>query len=233
VVNQKRELERFKDFLFELTSDEEIQENFEGRFNLLFGFITTMRAGTTRLKELVEDLRLFSSLGESEYKPAILERNLRACIHLVQAKYREHIDFIMQVDKNIKVHCFQAELNQAIMNIMMNACQAIVEKREQQSVSTRGTVSIGAEIKKISGQEYVVVSLADNGCGMSVETRARMFEPFFTTRTIGDGTGLGLSITYGIVEQHKGQISVDSREGEGTEVRLSLPLEAVSELLNS
>ena len=72
--------------------------------------------------------------------------------------------------------------------------------------------------------EYVVLSVADTGEGMDEETVRRVFEPFFTTRDVGDGTGLGLSVVHGIVMRHEGDILIDSTAGKGTRIRVYLPL---------
>ncbi|MCJ8272304.1 MAG: ATP-binding protein, partial [Psychrosphaera sp.] len=68
------------------------------------------------------------------------------------------------------------------------------------------------------------ITVKDNGCGMSIETQNRLFEPFYTTKDVGAGTGLGLSIAYGIVKKHGGELSVESELGEGSLVKLTLPM---------
>ena len=79
-------------------------------------------------------------------------------------------------------------------------------------------------IQTISSAIRVKIIIKDTGTGMSPEVKAHIFEPFYTTKDVGKGTGLGLSITYGIIEQHHGNIDVISEPGKGTEFIVSLPV---------
>ena len=106
----------------------------------------------------------------------------------------------------------RTQISQLVMNIVLNAYDAMKEKGGTLLVSTR-----------ISGEE-VVIRFKDNGCGMDTETMSRIFDPFYTTKESGKGTGLGLAIVAQIVETHGGKIYVDSEPGEGTEFRIYIPL---------
>lgn len=106
----------------------------------------------------------------------------------------------------------RTQISQLVMNIVLNAYDAMREKGGTLLVSTR-----------ISGEE-VVIRFKDNGCGMDTETMSRIFDPFYTTKESGKGTGLGLAIVAQIVETHGGKIYVDSEPGEGTEFRIYIPL---------
>jgi signal transduction histidine kinase len=96
------------------------------------------------------------------------------------------------------------------MNILVNASQAI---------EGMGKILI----KTVYDGEIVTISIKDTGKGMSDEVKRHLFEPFFTTKPIGEGTGLGLAITYGIIEEHDGNIEVYSEPGKGTEFVITLP----------
>ncbi len=106
----------------------------------------------------------------------------------------------------------RTQISQLVMNIVLNAYDAMREKGGTLLVSTR-----------ISGEE-VVIRFKDNGCGMDTETMSRIFDPFYTTKESGKGTGLGLAIVAQIVETHGGKIYVDSEPGAGTEFRIYIPL---------
>lgn len=123
------------------------------------------------------------------------------------------------------------QVHRMLMNLCGNARDAVMEQLEDSKADVRGTegkwirvsagnVTIGEEYCRIhpyarSG-EFVVLSVADNGVGMDEVTKQRVFEPFFTSKRLGRGTGLGLSTVYGIVKQHKGWITLDSKPGDGT-----------------
>jgi len=108
-------------------------------------------------------------------------------------------------------------INQVIMNILVNAAHAIG--------SEQGTITIRTR----ANAEEAEVAITDTGCGMTPETIARAFEPFYTTKDIGKGTGLGLSISHGIVTDHRGRIEVESAPGRGSTFRILLPLPAREE----
>ena len=79
-------------------------------------------------------------------------------------------------------------------------------------------------IRDRENEEHVWITISDTGQGISPENMKRIFEPFFTTKPVGQGTGLGLSLVYGIIEKHRGKISVDSEIGRGTTFRIVLPI---------
>lgn len=111
-----------------------------------------------------------------------------------------------------KIKADRTQISQLVMNIVLNAYDAMREEGGTLLVSTR-----------ISGEE-VVLRFKDNGCGMDTETVSRIFDPFYTTKESGKGTGLGLAIVAQIVETHGGKIYVDSEPGAGTEFRVYIPL---------
>jgi signal transduction histidine kinase len=113
------------------------------------------------------------------------------------------------------VVCDAQQIRQALVALLINACEAAHPHEGVLTVETRRLPDAGAA-------EIVV---ADNGAGMDAETRAHIFEPFFTTKEAGKGTGLGLSIVYGIVEGHAGRIEVESEPGAGAIFRISLPVD--------
>jgi signal transduction histidine kinase len=104
------------------------------------------------------------------------------------------------------------------MNLIVNACDAVKTKQRQNSKAL-GLVDISC----LESQNHIVVTVKDNGCGMNEQTKNKLFEPFYTTKGVGEGTGLGLAISFGIISAHDGTIEVSSIEGEGTTIKVYLP----------
>jgi len=116
-------------------------------------------------------------------------------------------------DKMHDIECYPGQLNQVFMNILNNAIQALPEDKKN------GEITIYTE----EMDNQIQVRIKDNGVGIPEHIKARIWEPFFTTKPVGVGTGLGMSITYGIIEKHGGKIELTSEEGNGTEFAISLP----------
>lgn len=111
-------------------------------------------------------------------------------------------------------------LKQVVLNIVVNATQAIAETGRVTVVTRR--------VDGADGRPLVECAISDTGCGISEAHLKRLFEPFFTTKEVGKGTGLGLSVSYGIVKAHGGTIRVESRVDEGSTFRVQLPVNAPS-----
>ena len=115
------------------------------------------------------------------------------------------------------------QLELAILNLAINARDAMLRGGEL-TISTRNIVrGNGRRFPPLDPGDYVVISVADTGTGMSEEVRRRAFEPFFTTKEVHKGTGLGLSLVYGFAQQSGGTVTIDSEIGNGTTVRIYLP----------
>jgi two-component system NtrC family sensor kinase len=104
-----------------------------------------------------------------------------------------------------------SQLQQVFLNLVLNALDAVPEGGEIRISARRDT-------------DGIEVAVADNGCGIPEEDLGRIFDPFFSTKRVGRGTGLGLSVSYGIVQAHRGRISVESRAGVGSTFRVWLPV---------
>jgi len=171
--------------------------------------------GAKRTKEIVAGLKSFSRLNEDTIKISDVHEGINNTLLLLNNKIKERIEVIKNYGEGLPpIECYPGQLNQVFMNILDNAINAIEGK---------GSITITSDFLKKSDKEMVSLKFEDNGSGMSEEVQRHIFEPFFTTKEVGKGSGLGLSISYGIIQQHKGQISVESQEEQGTAFTILLP----------
>jgi signal transduction histidine kinase/CheY-like chemotaxis protein len=159
---------------------------------------------------------------------ALIEENA----HLLRASIARSVTVLMDLAPDLpRVEADPAQVQQVVMNLITNASEAVIERGAEGEGSVRLSTRVG-EFREVDLAEsmvderpgpgrYVCIEVRDNGVGMSAATRARMFEPFYTTKFTG--RGLGMSAVLGIVRSHRGAILVDSRRGEGTAVRVLFP----------
>lgn len=114
-------------------------------------------------------------------------------------------------------------LQQVFLNILLNSIQSMPEGGK---IELRTMLANGRGPKKSKG--WVAIECSDTGVGIDAKDLDKIFDPFFTTKGMGIGTGLGLSISYGIIKEHSGNIDVKSKPGEGTSVKITLPIPEVS-----
>lgn len=215
----EEDLKEFKALLFGMLGDDndpEITQHFEEKFQRLHSALRNINEGTVRIKTIVRDLRTFSRLDEAEKKTVPLVENLESTIRLVRSQYQEGVEFITQFVDNPEIDCLPAQLNQVFMNVIVNACQAVLAKK---ITGQKGSVTVATRFR---GPE-IAISITDEGIGMTEEVKQRIFEPFFTTKPVGEGTGMGMSICYQIIEKHQGRFEIDSTPGKGTTVTILLP----------
>lgn len=159
-------------------------------------------------------------LNESEYRLADVNECLNEAISLSAAQHPK-VKIHRAYGKLPDIHCFPSDLSTMFSVLITNAIQAIEEIRET------GTIRITTRFeKRPKGEEaraYIVVKLKDNGTGIPKKLHEKVFEPFFTTREIGQGRGLGLYVGYGIVQKHHGRISFESKARTGTEFTIEIP----------
>ena len=194
----------------------------------LFG---SMQVGTERIREIVAALRIFSRLDESGTKEADVHQGIDSTLMILQNRLKarpEHpaIQVIKSYSELPPIYCYPGQLNQVFMNILANALDAL---EEQDAARTYDEIDanpskIWISTEPIDGR-WICVRIADNGPGIDDETKASIFDPFYTTKSVGKGTGLGLSISHRIVvEKHQGKLDCKSEPGEGTEFIITIPI---------
>jgi PAS domain S-box-containing protein len=168
--------------------------------------------GLKRVKDIVQSLKDFSHVGETDWQMADLHHGLESTLNIANNEFKYKATIDKQFGQLPLVKCMASQLNQVFMNLIVNASHAIKE-------SGVITIRTGTE------GDWVWVEVGDTGVGIPPENLSRIFEPFFTTKPVGQGTGLGLSLSYNIVKKHGGRIDVESEVGKGTRFIIRLPVE--------
>lgn len=170
--------------------------------------------GIVRVRKIVQDLKDFSRVDTThEWLFTDLRQCIASTLNVVNAELKYKADLVCDLIEAPEVECRASEINQVIMNLLVNAAQAIGDER--------GTITI----RNGFDDHQVWFEIEDTGSGISQDQLKRLFDPFFTTKPVGKGTGLGLSISYGIVQKHHGRITVRTVVGQGSAFRVTLPIE--------
>lgn len=168
--------------------------------------------GLVRIKKIVENLRSFSRLDESNVKTVPIKECIDSVLKVAQTELNiQKIDITCNFEKKPVLTCYPSELNQVFMNIIMNSIQAM---------SSGGNITIHVT----EDEKFINISFIDTGEGLPDNIKDHIFDPFFTTKPVGQGTGLGLFLARKIiVEKHQGKISAISEARKGTQIDICLP----------
>ena len=169
-----------------------------------------------RARDVVRRLLDFARQSESAHASASLNRVVEDVItlsrHLI---HTNGVELKLDLQEDLPwVLMDENQMKQVLINLVHNALQSMPEG---------GQMHITTKTMQKIGRDGLIVSVQDNGVGISPENQTRIFEPFFTTRADQGGTGLGLSVTYGIVSEHGGEIEVSSEPGKGSIFKVWLP----------
>ncbi|MDP1728041.1 MAG: 7TM diverse intracellular signaling domain-containing protein [Bacteroidota bacterium] len=170
--------------------------------------------GAHRTAEIVKGLRIFAHSDEDSMQRVDLVDGINSALIILNNQLGK-IVVKQEFDTANNIDCYPGKLNQVFLNLLSNAIYAIKSKFGE---APGGEIIISS----FSDNDYIYLKIADNGCGMSDEVQKKIFEPFFTTKPVGDGTGLGMSIVFKTIEIHKGTITINSKEGEGSIFEIKL-----------
>jgi signal transduction histidine kinase/ActR/RegA family two-component response regulator len=198
----------------------------QGKTTDLSRYMDSAMSSIDRAAALTHRLLAFSRRQTLDPKPTDINQLIKSMEELLQRTVGPAIDVNMVLCDGLwRTLCDSNQLENALLNLVINACDAMPE-------GGKLTIETGnSDLKSWSGSrdagvlqtEYVTVSVADTGTGMSQEVLDRAFDPFFTTKPLGQGTGLGLSMIYGFVNQSGGHIRINSEPDVGTTVKLHMP----------
>jgi two-component system, NtrC family, sensor kinase len=169
--------------------------------------------GTERVKRIVLSLKDFSRVGSESWEGAELLVGLNSTVDICWNEMKEKIHLVKAYQDLPMVECIPSQINQVFLILLKNARSALEEEDEGE-----------IRLQTHAFDDRVSISVTDSGVGIPPENYSKVFEPFFTTRQVGEGTGLGLSIAYGIIRRHNGEIELKSEVGVGTTMTVTLPL---------
>jgi len=194
--------------------------------------LASMKIGTDRICQIVLSLRNFSRMDEAAFKTVDIHEGIDSTLMILQHRLKPHsarpaIEVIKDYGNLPLVECYPGQLNQVLMNLLANAIDALEEVNGKRTFlennENPGQITIRTSILN---DQWVEITIADNGSGIPQQVKERIFDPFFTTKPIGKGTGLGLSISYQvIVENHGGKLECCSNSPQGTKFAIQIPLQ--------
>ncbi|WP_448725096.1 ATP-binding protein [Pseudomonas farris] len=175
--------------------------------------IKESKEGIGRVGQIVKDLKEFSRVDSNqEWQWTNLQQGIESTLNIVANELKYKADVVKEFQKLPDIECLPSQINQVIMNLIVNASQAMGPER--------GTITLRTGLEG----ETVSIEIVDTGIGIEPDNLQKIFDPFYTTKPVGQGTGLGLSLSYGIVKKHRGDISVRSEVGVGSTFRVELPV---------
>ena len=178
--------------------------------------LSLVQSQVHRITKIIRDLVDFSRPSNYQIQPTDLVKSVTEAVEIVKmGKKAKEVTFITSVHHQIPLlSLVPDQISQVFINILLNAVDAMDGRK--------GTVETVID----RDDKHVSVNITDSGSGIAPENMSKIFTPFFTTKRIGDGTGLGLWVSYGIIESFGGDITVESRRGQGTTFCVMLPLNA-------
>ncbi|MEG4943196.1 response regulator [Microcoleus sp. F4-D5] len=193
--------------------------------------LTSMKVGVDRIREIIQSLRIFSRLDESEMKPVDIHQGIESTLLILHNRVkgrgdRPAIEVVKEFGNLPLVECYAGQLNQVFMNLVANAIDALDDYNATRSLSEIKANPSKIVIRtEVTESNRVVIQIKDNGSGMTEDISKHLFEPFFTTKPLGKGIGIGLSISHQIVvEKHGGKLNCISAPNQGAKFIIDIPI---------
>lgn len=183
--------------------------------------ISQTQDGLNQVSTIVRAMKDFSHPGSQKMHHIDLNNTLNSTLTISKSVWKYIASVELDLADNLpQLECFPGPINEVFLNIIVNAADAIEEKYGADCVAN-GIITVSSK----QDDDWLEVNIADNGNGVPAKIKERVFDQFFTTKVVGKGTGQGLALSHRIItEQHKGSLSFDSTEGEGTRFTIRLPI---------
>jgi PAS domain S-box-containing protein len=174
--------------------------------------------GVERVGSIIRAMKEFAHPGVASYSMVDLNRIIESTVMVSRNEWKYFAEVTFDLEPTLpNIQGNPGELNQVVLNLIVNAAQAIESRFKD---SSKGSIIIRTR----STKTHVTMAVQDNGCGIPEEIRNNIFDPFFTTKGVGVGTGQGLSISRSIIDRHSGEISLASKPNSGTTFTIKLPI---------
>jgi two-component system NtrC family sensor kinase len=181
--------------------------------------------GIGRVAKIVRAMKEFSHPGGKEMTASDLNKGIESTVTVARNEWKYVADLKLDLDPALPfVPCFLGEINQAVLNLVVNAAHAIGDAVKK-SPGTKGLITV----QTVCDGDHVLIRVTDTGTGIPESARSKIFEPFFTTKPVGQGTGQGLAMVYGtVVKRHCGTVVFETEAGRGTTFIIRLPVKSRS-----
>jgi PAS domain S-box-containing protein len=178
-----------------------------------------VRSQVTRISKIIRDLVDFSRPSDYELQVMNINESIKEAVEIVKVGARaKDVDFIMELEQDIPLlPLISDQIQQVFINILINAVDSM---SEDQNISKKKRIRVNTHLDT----DKIILKFTDNGPGIEEQNFSKIFEPFYTTKKPGKGTGLGLWVSYGIIKSFQGNIEVESKPGEFTTFKISLPI---------
>jgi signal transduction histidine kinase len=221
--NAENQIKKLKSFIADLMSedaDAEIQKEFDRQFEKITDSLGVIKTGVSRIDNIVKHLRATHPEGDVGMQPADVVDTLESAWLVLTPTIKTPVAISTDFQARPLIPCLVAEVHQVFLALLTNAVHAIDD-----AVSSKG-LGYQGEIRLDSRQQAgsLVISVSDNGIGISTGQLEKIFDPFFTTKVVGRGAGLGLSMARDVVKKHGGSLGAVSTPGEGSTFTVTLPL---------
>lgn len=181
--------------------------------------------GVEQITDLVANLRNFSRIDESKIKQIDITECINTCLIMLKNNLKM-VTLYTDFGTTPPIVCSPSQINQVIINILSNACHAVLKQKKALDPQANPAFQPKIDIRTFSDNDWLYIEISDNGTGMDARTLEHIFEPFFTTKSAGEGTGLGMAISQQIISQHGGRIDISSELNQGTTFIIKLPIKS-------
>lgn len=204
--------EQFLDYLWQVVAENKLGSLSQEAQEI----VAETGEGIERMIDIIQDIRMYSHAGADGFHMCNINTSIHRVINLVKGELGHRVRVKLDLCDQDEIFCNEGKIQQVLLNIIINACQAIVGE---------GMITIATSVEH---PKWFRISITDTGEGIPDDCIRNIFQPFFTTKPPGTGTGLGLSISNQIVKMHAGKIECASRQGKGTRFTISLPRQQVN-----